>query len=148
MQKQLVVVGLQPEKIQKCKGADKLVDWVQAHKDDYDSVIAVVRKDLKTDNFNRMHDDIANKEMVVLPYATDNIILVPGYDIDCSHFRTDPGIEYHIMGISTAASVMCVAMSMFSHGCSIKVLEKLCMDRKGLHNEAIKIMKAYMPIAF
>ena len=146
MNKFLVVVGLQPEKIAEIRCGEKLVKWVLNHQSEYTATIAIVRKDLCRDNFNRMGDTIGNKEASNLPYPADTIMEVPGYDVDCNVFRRDA--EYHIMGISTGASVICTAMSMFSAGINIKILGDLCADRKGMHDHAIKIMKAYMPIAF
>lgn len=144
----LVVVGLQKEKLAQCgRDGQRLLEWVQARRDSYDMVISIVRKDLVYDNFNRMGDEIANREDTILPYATDQLIEVPGYDVDCRNFRKD--MEYDIVGISTAASVLCISMSMFSAGMKIHILTDRCIDRKGkkIHNAAIEIMKAYMPIA-
>lgn len=148
MQRCLVVIGCQKEKLMQCgRDGQKLVTWIQARSDQYDSVISIVRKDLQYDNFNKMGDEIANKDDTILGYATDTLIEVPGYDVDCSKFRRD--MEYDIVGISTAASVLCIAMSMFSNGLKVHVLTDHCLDRKSkkLHNAAIEIMKAYMPIA-
>lgn len=148
MQRCLVVIGVQNEKLVQCgRDGQKLVSWIQARRDSYDMTISIVRKDLVYDNFNKMGDEIANKSETILPYATDQLIEVPGYDVDCSKFRKD--IEYDIVGISTAASVLCIAMSMFSAGLKIHVLTDRCLDRKGkkTHNAAVDIMKAYMPIA-
>lgn len=147
MTKVLVVIGLQPEKVKCIRGGDKLVHWVRAHQKEYDVTMSVVRKDLgvNSQNFKRDRDKIGNQEMSLLNYESDQIIEVPGFDLDCSQFRTDAGICYYLMGISTGASILSTAFSMYSHGCNIKIMEKLCRDRKGMHREAIKIMKAYMP---
>lgn len=147
MQRYLIAVGAQPEKVKLCgRDGKKLIEWIQARSGDYDRVISVVRKDLKYDNFNKMGDSIANKDDVRLDYMSHQVIVVPGYGVDCSNFP--PNVEYDIVGISTAASVLCIAMSMFSAGLKIHVLENRCIDRKGkkTHEAAITIMKAYMPI--
>lgn len=80
-----------------------------------------------------------------LDYESTNVIEVSGYDVDCSLFRKDA--QYDIIGISTAASVLCISMSMYSCGLNIRVLGKYCRDRKSnsLEKYAFEIMKAYMP---
>jgi hypothetical protein len=96
------------------------------------------------DNF-RYSGETMNAGDVYLDYESDNVILVPGYDVDCSLFRKD--VDYDIIGISTSASVLCIAMSMYSVGLHINVLEQYCEDRKSkkLEDYAFAIMKAYMP---
>lgn len=142
----LVVVGVQPEKVSLLgRAGEKLIQWIQVNANSYDGVIAVVRKDQNNANFKQNGDTIANKTVSHLPYPTTDIIEVGGYDLDVRIFRKD--IEYDIMGISSAASVLCIAMSMYSQGLKVNVLEKLCADRKGskLHKAAFDIMNAYMP---
>lgn len=143
MNRFLVVVGVQPEKIKLVKGGDKLVKWIQTHQQNFDSTIAVVRKDQNNRNFAKADDTIANKLISNLDYSADTIIEVGGYDLDCKQFRKDA--EYIIVGISTGSAVLTSAMSMYSEGLNVKVVKDLCLDRKGLHKEAIKIMEAYMP---
>lgn len=146
MEKILVVVGVQPEKVAECgRKGKKIVDWVINHQDNYDATLAIVRKALGNANFERSGDKIANNNISILGYPADNIIEVAGYDLDVNAFRKDA--EYHIIGISTAASVLCIAMSMYSAGLKVSVLEDCCLDRKSdsLHKYAIKIMEAYMP---
>ena len=143
MNKFLVVVGVQPEKIKLVRGGDKLVKWIQTHQQNFDGTIAVVRKDQNNRNFEKAGDTIMNKLISNLDYSADTIIEVGGYDLDCKQFRRDA--EYTVMGISSGASVLTTAMSMYSAGLNIKIVESLCLDRKGLQKEAFKIMKAYMP---
>ena len=148
MRRLLIAVGLQKSKLEECgRDGKKIVEWVGAHQSEYDGIIAVVRKDLARDNFDKMNDEIENRETEYFEFLVDTIIEVPGYDIDCKHFTKDA--EYHIVGISTSASILCMAMSMFSNGFNIKVLVDRCTDRKGknLHKNAVEIMKAYMPIS-
>lgn len=143
----LVVIGCQKEKLDQIdkKNKNMILDYINANSDQYTGVISIVRKPTNgDDNFRKYADAMSNNE-VYLEYQSDNIIIVPGYDVDCNMFRKDA--EYHIIGISTSASVLCISMSMFSVGLNIKVLEKYCEDRKGkdLEKYAFAIMKAYMP---
>lgn len=148
MQKILVCIGLQKTKLAECgKEGKKIIEWIGTHQSEYDGIIAIARKDLMRDNFDRMDDKIQNREVEYYDFPVDTHIEVPGYDVDCKHFNKMN--EYHLIGISTSASVLCMAMSLFSNGFNIKVLTKQCCDRKSdkLHQAAIDIMKAYMPIA-
>lgn len=148
MRRVLIAIGLQKGKLAECgRKGKKIIEWVGAHQSEYDSIIAIVRKDLVRDNFDKMKDKIQNKEVEYFEFPVDKVIEVPGYDIDCKVFAKD--IQYDIVGISTSASVLCMAMSMFSNGLNIRVLTKYCCDRKSdkLHKMAVEIMKAYMPIS-
>ena len=141
----LMVIGCQKTKLAAIgkKNADKLKTWIAAHQDEYDRIIAVNRCDLLKDNFNRMGDTIATNEVEQYEFRVDQVMEVPGYDIDCTKLPTN--VEYYIVGISTAASVLCAALSMFSANCRIHILKDHCYDRMGLNKEAIKIMETYMP---
>ena len=150
MDRFLVVIGCNKEKLEKIdkKIARKMLDYINGNGHSYTGVISVVRKKMNGDrNFRRNGDDIATDTTTYLDYESTNVIEVPGYDVDCSMFRKDA--HYDIMGISTSASVLTIAMSMYSSGLDISVLRDLCEDRKGkqLEEYAFKIMEAYMPNA-
>ncbi len=143
----LVVIGCQVEKLAQIdkKVRNSMLDYINANSHEYTGVISIVRKPTNGDTNFRKSGDVMSEKEVYLDYESNNVIVVPGYDVDCSTFRRDA--EYHIMGISTSASVLCIAMSMYSCGLNVKVLEKYCEDRKGkeLEKYAFAIMKAYMP---
>ncbi len=142
MNKFLVVIGMQKSKMDKCpKIAKKIQAWVGAHRDDYTQVISVIRT-AQHDNRN-MKDGLGAGVINDMVIPCDEVIEVEGYDVDFGPNRRDA--EFHIIGISTGASVLCAALSMYSDGLRVKVFKDLCDDRKGLHKEAIKIMEAYMP---
>lgn len=148
MDKYLIAIGCQKEKLQLIdkRVRHNILDYLNAHGHDYDGVIAIVRKATDgDDNFQKNNDLDVSNSMTYLGYEASNIIEVPGYDVDCRMFRKDA--EYHLMGVSTSASVLCIAMSMYSCGLRIKVLKDLCEDRKGkkLEDMAFQIMNAYMP---
>lgn len=145
MQKFLVVVGCQEDKLDCISKSDKnrILDYISSHQHIYDGTLAIVRGNVHGNrNFKKKGDTIGANGMHLLDFSADDIIEVSGYDIDCKLFRRD--VEYHIIGISTAASVLCCALSMYSAGFEVKVLSKYCADRKGMHDKAIQIMKAYM----
>lgn len=142
----LVVVGCTKEKLDciKFKKAREIMDFVKANSHKYQSVISILRKKMDGDtNFRKAGDTVATDTMDFLSYQSDTVIDVPGYDVDCTHFRRDA--HYDIVGVSTAASVLCIALSMYSCGLDISVLKDYCADRKGLDKEAYAIMKEYMP---
>lgn len=148
MDRFLIVIGCTKEKLEKIdkKVARKMLDYINSYADEYTGVISIVRKKMNGDrNFRRMNDDVAVDTNTYLDYPSTNVIEVPGYDVDCSMFRRDA--HYDIMGISTSASVLTIAMSMFSIGLDITVLKEYCEDRKGkrLEEYAFEIMNAYMP---
>lgn len=148
MQRFLVVIGLQPEKVQACgKAGRKILDWVQAHHDEYAVTISIIREYTKHGNLQHQGGDIITNNDIHLDYYTDQIIKVPGFDVDCTQFRRD--VHYDIVGISTGASILCCALSMFSAGLHITVRTDLCCDRMGkkTHEAALTIMDAYMPSA-
>lgn len=143
----LLVVGCQREKLAKIDKGDrnKLLDFINGNSCEYTGVISVVRRNINGNtNFVRSGDTMDSTN-IFLDYESTTIIEVPGYDVDCTAFRRDA--SYDIVGISTAASVLCVAMSMYSCGLDVRVLSKYCFDRKSekLGKYAIEIMKAYMP---
>ena len=138
----LVICGVEDEKVEKCgRAGRKLEEWVCANIDKYDHSMAIIRV-AGNRNFNRGQkefvDDNAN-----IKYNPGSLYLVQGYDLDVANMPRD--FEYHICGISTAATVMSIALSMYSVGLNIRILEDKCLDRLGFHKEAIKIMRAYMP---
>lgn len=144
----LVVVGCQKEKLELIdkKVKRQILDFINSSAGSYTGVISIVRKKMNGDrNFRRAGDDIISDTTTYLDYESSSVIEVPGYDVDCSMFRRDA--HYDIIGISTSASVLCIAMSMYSCGLDINVLEDYCEDRKGkrLENYAFEIMRAYMP---
>lgn len=143
MQRALIVVGFQPEKLKLIKrDADRLETWICATQDDYDYTISIVRQEGNR-NMMRTDSEIIDRNIQnYYPFQVDKEIEVYGYDVDTNQFRRD--VEYSIVGVSTSASVLCIAMSMYSAGLNVKVLENHCYDRKGLHREGIKIMNAYM----
>lgn len=148
MHRFLVVIGCQKEKLELIDKKVKrdMLDYINAHSHEYDGVISIVRTKMNGDrNFQRSGDNLVNDQPIYLDYESTNVVAVPGYDVDCSMFRKDA--EYDLMGISTSASVLCIAMSMYSCGLNIRVLEKYCEDRKGkkLEEHAFAIMRAYMP---
>ncbi len=148
MNKFLIVIGCQKEKLDQIdkKIRRNMLDYINSHGHDYDGVISIIRKQMNgDDNFQKMKDNVATDDRSYLDYESTNVIEVPGYDVDCSLFRRDA--TYDIMGISTSASVLCIAMSMFSCGLRIRVLKELCEDRKSkkLEEYAFSIMEAYMP---
>ena len=144
----LVVVGCQKEKLSQIskRKRNQILDFVNAESHSYSGgVISIVRKPCSGDtNFKRSGNTMDSTD-VYLEYESNNLIVVPGYDVDCSTFRKDA--EYDIIGISTSASVLCIAMSMYSCGLNIRVLKDYTEDRKGgfLADAAFKIMNAYMP---
>lgn len=144
----LVVVGCQKEKLDLIdkKVRRSILDFIQSESHTYTGVISIVRKKMNGDrNFVRSGNNVATDTHTYLDYESSTIIEVPGYDVDCSSFRRDA--HYDIIGISTSASVLCIAMSMYSCGLDVSVIEKYCEDRKSkkLENYAFEIMKAYMP---
>lgn len=142
----LVVIGCQREKLDQIGRGNKrkLLDYVQSSSHTYTGVISILRKKMEgDDNFRRARDLVATDTVDYLEYQSDNVLLVPGYDVDVTVFRKDA--HYDIVGISTAASVMCTALSMYSQGLEISILKDYCFDRKGLDKEAHKIFKTYMP---
>lgn len=143
MRKVLIVVGYQEEKLQFIgKKRQKLEDWIVANQGDYDYTISIVR-DAGNRNMRKSGTEIINSDTKnYYPFSVEEEIIVTGYDIDTSIF--DINTEYHIVGVSTGASVLCIAMSMYSEGLNVRVLENYCFDRMGLHKEAIKLMSAYM----
>ena len=84
MRRILVTIGLQKGKLEACgyKGK-KIIEWVGAHQSEYDSIIAIVRKDMVRDNFDKIGDKIQNKEVEYFEFPVDTVIEVPGYDVDC-----------------------------------------------------------------
>ena len=146
--KYLVVIGCQKGKLEQIstRTARSILDYIHGNQHLYTGTISIIRKSMKGDrNFKKAGDTVTLNDNEFLDYKSDNIIEVPGYDLDCSQFRQDA--HYDIIGISTAASVLTMAMSMYSWGLSISVLAKYCEDRKSkkLEEHAFEIMKAYMP---
>jgi hypothetical protein len=143
----LVVVGCQKEKLNQIdkKARNQILDFINSEGHSYTGVISIVRKPMNGDtNFQRSGETMDSTN-TYLDYESTNIIEVSGYDVDCSLFRKDA--QYDVIGISTAASVLCISMSMYSCGLNIRVLGKYCRDRKSnsLEKYAFEIMKAYMP---
>lgn len=144
----LVVIGCQREKLELIdkKIKQSILDFINAESHNYTGVISIIRKRMNGDrNFQRSGDQVASDTNTYLDYESSNVIEVPGYDVDCNAFRRDA--EYHLIGISTSASVLTIAMSMYSVGLDVKVIEEYCEDRKGkkLEEHAFEIMRAYMP---
>lgn len=143
----LVVVGCQKEKLSQIskKKRNQILDFVNTESHSYSGVISIVRKPCIGDTNFKRSGNTMDSTNVYLEYESNNLIVVPGYDVDCSTFRKD--VEYDIIGISTSASVLCIAMSMYSCGLNIRVLKDYTEDRKGgsLADAAFKIMSAYMP---
>ena len=143
----LVVVGCQKEKLNQIdkKARNQILDFINSEGHSYTGVISIVRKPMNGDtNFQRSGETMDSTN-TYLDYESTNVIEVSGYDVDCSLFRKDA--QYDIIGISTAASVLCISMSMYSCGLNIRVLGKYCRDRKSnsLEKYAFEIMEAYMP---
>lgn len=143
----LVVIGCQKEKLNQIdkKSRNMILDFINSEGHSYTGVISIVRKPMNGDtNFQRSGETMDSTN-TYLDYESTNVIEVSGYDVDCSLFRKDA--QYDVIGISTAASVLCVSMSMYSCGLNIRVLGKYCKDRKSnsLEKYAFEIMKAYMP---
>lgn len=143
----LVVVGCQKEKLNQIdkKARNQILDFINSEGHSYTDVISIVRKPMNGDtNFQRSGETMDSTN-TYLDYESTNVIEVSGYDVDCSLFRKDA--QYDIIGISTAASVLCISMSMYSCGLNVRVLGKYCRDRKSnsLEKYAFEIMKAYMP---
>lgn len=148
MDRCLVVIGCQKEKLELIdkKIKQNILDYINTSRGQYQAIISIVRQQMNGDrNFRRSGDMVVGNGPVYLDYESDNVIVVPGYDVDCSTFRKD--MQYDIIGISTSASVLCIAMSMYSCGLDVRVLEPYCEDRKGkdLEKYAFAIMNAYMP---
>jgi len=148
MNKYLIVIGAQSGKLELVprKFKKELLSYAHSASEIYDGVISVVRvKNVDAINFKKSKDTIAKDTIEHLEYQSDTVIEVPGYDVNVSNFRRDA--EYDIIGISTAASVLCTAMSMYSQGLKINVLSKYVYDRKGekFHQAALNIMREYMP---
>lgn len=145
----LVVVGCQREKLERIdkKVARNIIDFINSNAHRYSGgVISIVRKSMNGDrNFKRDGSTVVQDVATYLSYESDSVIEVPGYDVDCTLFRRDA--HYDIIGISTAASVLCIAMSMYSCGLDISVLKNYCADGQGkkLEDCAFTIMEAYMP---
>lgn len=143
----LVVVGCQKEKLDQIdkKSRNMILDFINSEGHNYTGVISIVRKPMNGDtNFQRSGETMESTN-TYLDYESNNIIEVSGYDVDCTLFRKDA--QYDVIGISTAASVLCISMSMYSCGLNVRVLGKYCKDRKSnsLEKYAFEIMKAYMP---
>ena len=143
----LVVVGCQKEKLNQIdkKARNQILDFINSEGHSYTGIISIVRKPMSGDtNFQRSGETMDSTN-TYLDYESTNVIEVSGYDVDCSLFRKDA--QYDVIGISTAASVLCISMSMYSCGLNIRVLGKYCRDRKSnsLEKYAFEIMKAYMP---
>lgn len=143
----LVVVGCQKEKLNQIdkKARNQILDFINSEGHSYTGIISIVRKPMNGDtNFQRSGETMDSTN-TYLDYESTNVIEVSGYDVDCSLFRKDA--QYDVIGISTAASVLCISMSMYSCGLNIRVLGKYCRDRKSnsLEKYAFEIMKAYMP---
>lgn len=143
----LVVVGCQKEKLNQIdkKARNQILDFINSEGHSYTGVISIVRKPMNGDtNFQRSGETMDSTN-TYLDYESTNVIEVSGYDVDSSLFRKDA--QYDVIGISTAASVLCISMSMYSCGLNIRVLGKYCRDRKSnsLEKYAFEIMKAYMP---
>lgn len=143
----LVVVGCQKEKLNQIdkKARNQILDFINSEGHSYTGVISIVRKPMDGDtNFQRSGETMDNTN-TYLDYESTNVIEVSGYDVDCSLFRKDA--QYDVIGISTAASVLCISMSMYSCGLNVRVLGEYCKDRKSnsLEKYAFEIMKAYMP---
>lgn len=143
----LVVVGCQKEKLNQIdkKARNQILDFINSEGHSYTGVISIVRKPMNGDtNFQRSGETMDSTN-TYLDYESTDVIEVSGYDVDCSLFRKDA--QYDVIGISTAASVLCISMSMYSCGLNIRVLGKYCRDRKSnsLEKYAFEIMKAYMP---
>lgn len=143
----LVVVGCQKEKLNQIdkKARNQILDFINSEGHSYTGVISIVRKPMNGDtNFQRSGETMDSTN-TYLDYESTNVIEVSGYDVDCSLFRKDA--QYDVIGISTAASILCISMSMYSCGLNIRVLGKYCRDRKSnsLEKYAFEIMKAYMP---
>ena len=144
----LVVIGCQKGKLDQIdkRTARSILDFIHCNQHEYTGTISIIRRKMSGDrNFKKAGDTVAVDHNDYLDYESDNIIEVPGYDLDCGQFRKDA--HYDLIGISTAASVLTAAMSMYSWGLSINVLAKYCEDRKNkkLEEHAFEIMKAYMP---
>lgn len=143
----LIVIGCQKEKLNQIdkKIKKKILDFINGSKEDYSGVISILRRPGNGDENIRRNDMTIGAGDIYLDYESDMNIEVTGYDVDVKHFRKD--CQYDIIGISTSASVLCIAMSMWSAGYNIRVLSEYCEDRKGkeLEEYAFKIMKAYMP---
>ena len=145
MQKFLIAVGCQPSKLSYLSKGEKrkLIDYLNTAKAKYDAVISVIRvNDIDSRNFTSKGDNIGDVSLNLLEYESDDVMEVSGYDLDCKLFRKDA--EYDIIGLSTGASVLCIAMSMYSRGLKIRVLKDYCYDRKGLQKQALQIMDSYM----
>lgn len=143
----LVVVGCQKEKLDQIdkKSRNMILDFINSNGHGYTGVISIVRKPMNGDtNFQRSGETMSSNN-TYLDYESTNVIEVSGYDVDCSQFRKDA--QYDVIGISTAASVLCISMSMYSCGLNVRVLGEYCKDRKSnsLEKYAFEIMKAYMP---
>ena len=153
MERGLVVIGCQQSKLELAgkKYEKKLMEFIASNRRVYRNIIGVVRDSnfnaSAAKNFLKERDQIGNVGMNLLPFEVDEYIAVPGYDIDVSKFRRDAQIQYDIVGISTGASVITAAMSMYSNGMNVRVLSDLCTDRKGIkcHEAAILLMSNYMP---
>lgn len=146
-ERHLIVIGCQEDKLNQIdkKSRSSILDFINGNKHEYTSVISIIRRPMTGDvNFRASGNTMGHGD-VYLDYESDMTIEVPGYDVDTKQFRRD--CEYDIIGISTAASVLCIAMSLYSAGMKINVLSKYCKDRKGDHLEkcAYEIMDAYMP---
>lgn len=145
--KVLLVIGCQKEKLEQVdkKFRNNIIDFINSSVSDYRSIVSIVRKPTNGDTNFRRSENVMSSDNVYLDYPSDNIIVVPGYDVDCSQFRKD--IHYDLIGISTSASVLTIAMAMYSCGLDINVLAPYVEDRKGkdLEKAAFQIMDAYMP---
>lgn len=145
----LIVIGCQKEKLARIdkRDARNIIDFINSNAHKYSGgVVSIVRKNMNGDrNFKRDGSTMDFETSTYLSYESDSVIEVPGYDVDCALFRRDA--HYDIIGISTSASVLCIAMSMYSQGLDVTVLKKYCADGQGkkLEDCAYTIMDAYMP---
>lgn len=144
MKRVLVVIGYQDEKFEylREKDVERLSNWISANQGDFDYTISIVREAGNRNIEKSGMEIIDNTTMNHYPFEVHQEITVHGYDLDCSIL--DENTEYYIVGTYTAEAILCTAMSMYSMGMKVKVIENYCLDRRDLHKNAINIMMEYM----
>lgn len=144
MDKILIAVGYSKNKLQKAgvRFVKKTYDYIMSSIDRYTAIYNIVRKSNQFGNIAK-NDSLELCDDFVYDIPFTKVIEVNGYDLNISQWSKQ--FEYDIIGISTAASVLSIALSLYSEDMKVNILSEYCYDRMGLEKEAKKICDAYMP---
>lgn len=148
MEKYLLVVDVQKANSEGVeKFTRKLTDWINAHAHEYTAVFATIRKNTKVDNFERFLRDDSCQDPKLLDFHYDKLIEKEGYGLDEIGYSVIPrNAEINVVGMETGASIMAIALDLFSLGYNFKVIGDLCYcnDGKDIHQAAIKCLQTYI----